>query len=57
MRKNNSLYDSNLIKFDSLSREISCMSKIDALEFWSRKSEVGSRKWEVGNGKWEVGSG
>ena len=25
------------------------MSKIDALEFWSRKSEIGSGKWEVGS--------
>ena len=33
-------------------REISCMSKVDALNF-----EVGSGKWEVGSGKWEVGSG
>ena len=65
MRKNKSLYDSGLIKFDSISGEISCTSKIDALNFevgslksevWSRKSEVGSLKSEVGSRKSEVGS-
>ena len=45
MRKNNRLYDSNLIKFDSISRES---------EAGSRKSEVGSRNSEVGSGKSEV---
>ena len=49
MRKGKSLYDFDLIKFDSISGEISCTSKIDALDFevGSRKSEVGSRKSEV----------
>ena len=58
MRKNKSLYDSGLIKFDSISGEISCTSKIDALNFevGSLKSEVGSRKSEVGSRKSEVGS-
>ena len=72
MRKNKSLYDSDLIKFDSISGETKCTSKIDALNFevgslksevgsWksevgSRKSEVGSRKSEVGSRKSEVGS-
>ena len=72
MRKNKSLYDCDLIKFDSISGEIKCTSKIDALNFevgslksevgsWklevgSRKSEVGSRKSEVGSRKSEVGS-
>ena len=66
MRKNKSLYDPDLIKFDSISGEISCTSKIDALNFevgslklevGSRKSEVGSRKSEVGSRKSEVGVG
>ena len=58
MRKNKSLYDSDLIKFDSISRERSCTSKIDALNFevGSLKSEVGSRKAEVGSRKSEVES-
>ena len=42
MHKNKSLYDSDLIKFDSISGELSCTSKIDALNF-----EVGSRKSEL----------
>ena len=58
MRKNKSFYDSGKIKFDSISGEISCTSKIDALNFQvgSLKSEVGSRKSEVGSRKSEVGS-
>ena len=58
MRKNKSLYDSGLIKFDSISGEISCTAKINALNFevGSWKSEVGSRKSEVGSRKTEVGS-
>ena len=58
MRKNKSLYDSDWIKFDSISGEISCTPKIDALNFevGSRKSEIGSRKSEVGSRKSEVGS-
>ena len=58
MRKGKSLYDSDLIKFDSISGEISCTSKIDALNFevGSPKSEVGSRKSEVRSRKSEVGS-
>ena len=58
MRKNKSLYDSDWIKFDSISGEISCTPKIDALNFevGSRKSEVGSRESEVGSRKSEVGS-
>ena len=51
MRKNKSLYDSDWIKFDSISGEISCTPKIDALNF-----EVGSLKLEVGSRKSEVGS-
>ena len=49
--KNKSLYDSDWIKFDSISGEISCTPKIDALNFevGSQKSEVGSRKSEVGS--------
>ena len=49
MRKNKSLYDSDFIKFDSISGEIKCTSKIDALNF-----EVGSLKSEVGSLKLEV---
>ena len=58
MRKNKSLYDSDLIKFDSISGEIKCTSKIDALNFevGSLKSEVGSLKSEAGSLKSEVGS-
>ena len=57
MRKNKSLYDRDLIKFDSISGEIKCTSKIDALNFevGSLKSEVGSWKSEVGSWKSEVG--
>ena len=56
MRKDKSLYDSDLIKFDSISGEISCTSKIDALKFevGTPKSEVRSRKSEVGSRKSEV---
>ena len=56
MRKNKSLYDRDLIKFDSISGEIKCTSKIDALNFafGSLKSEVGSWKLEVGSWKLEV---
>ena len=51
MRKNKSFYDSDFIKFDSISGKISWMSKIDALDFEveSRKSEVWGRKSEVGS--------
>ena len=57
MHNNKSLYDSDLIKFDSISGEISCTSKIDALNFdvGSRKSELGSY-WEVGTQQSEVES-
>ena len=46
------------ITFDSISGEISCTPKIDALNFevGSWKLEVGSRKSEVGSRKSEVGS-
>ena len=56
--KKKSLYDSDLIKFDSIAREISCMSKIDALnsEVGSRNSEARSQKSEAGSGKPEAGS-
>ena len=58
MRKNESLYDSDWTKFDSMSGEIKCTPKIDALHFevGSRKSEVGSLKLEVGSLKSEVWS-
>ena len=58
MRKNKSLYDSDLIKFDSISGEISCTSKIDALNFevGSLKSEVGSRKSLLGFRTQEISS-
>ena len=58
MRKNKSLYDSDLIKFDSISGEISCTSKIDALNFevGGRKSEVGSRNLELRSRKSELRS-
>jgi len=58
MPKNKSLYDSDLIKFDSISREINCTSKTDPLNFevQSRKSEVGSRKSEIRSQKSEIGS-
>ena len=58
MRKNKSLYDSDWIKFDSISGEISCTPKINALNFevGSRKSEVASRKSQVASLKSEVWS-
>ena len=58
MHKNKSLYDSDLIKFDSISGEISCTSKIDALNFevGSLKSEVGTRQLKVGTQQSEVGT-
>ena len=57
MRKKKIFYDSDLTKFDSISGEISCTSKIDALNFedGSQKSEVGSRKSEVGSRKYLLG--
>ena len=38
MPEDKSLYDSDLIKFDSISRKISCTLKIDPLNFevWSK---------------------
>ena len=65
MPKNKSLYDSDLIKFDLISREIICTSKIDTLNFEvqsqklqvaSQKSELSSRKLELRSQKSEVRS-
>ena len=36
MRKDKSLYDSDLIKFDSISGEISCTSKMDVYKTWAK---------------------
>ena len=36
MRKNKSLYDCHLIKFDSISGEISCTSKMDVYKTWAK---------------------
>ena len=51
MPKNKSLYNFDLIKMDSISREISCTSKISPLIF-----EVGSQKLEVRTQKSELKS-
>ena len=47
--KNKSSYNTSLVKFDLVSREISCTLEIDPLNF-----EVGSRKLEVGTQKSEI---
>ena len=40
MRKDKSLYDSHLIKFDSISEEISCTSKMDGPRFMDHPMDL-----------------
>ena len=54
MRKDKSLYDSDLITFDSISGKISCTSKMDVYKTWAGLHGPGPRTWTTPNLQEEI---
>ena len=54
MRKDKSLYDSDLITFDSISGKISCTSKMDVYKTWAGVHVPGPWTWTTPNLQKEI---